>query len=169
MKYFKKLTLIAIFIFSSCFSIKAQSKVAHINTQELIKVMPEMIKAKDELKKIAKTYENDIQALAKELQTKIDQYEAESSSKTSAQNQKRIEEVQGMEQSIRQYQSQAQQDLRNTELKLLEPIKNKAKSTILMVGKEQGFDYVLDSSEGQGLLMANGKDLLADVKLKLGI
>ena len=148
--------------------IQAQSKVAHVNTQELVESMPEMQNAKSELEKLAKTYETDIQAMATELQNKIKQYDAESSTKTDEENGKRLQEVQGMEQSIRQYQAQAQQDLQKKELELLKPITEKAKNAILKVGNDQGFDYVLDSSQGQGVIMANGKDLLADIKSELG-
>ena len=127
-----------------------------------------MKNAKSELEKLAKTYETDIQAMATELQNKIKQYDAESSTKTDEENGKRLQEVQGMEQSIRQYQAQAQQDLQKKEIELLKPITEKAKNAILKVGNSQGFDYVLDSSQGQGVIMANGKDLLADVKSELG-
>jgi outer membrane protein len=106
--------------------------------------------------------------MATELQNKIKQYDAESSTKTDEENGKRLQEVQGMEQSIRQYQAQAQQDLQKKEIELLKPITEKAKNAILKVGNSQGFDYVLDSSQGQGVIMANGKDLLADVKSELG-
>lgn len=168
MKLFKQLLLIATFIFASSFTAQAQSKVAHINTQELVESMPEMKSAKSELEKLAKTYETDIQAMATELQNKIKQYDAESSTKTDEENGKRLQEVQSMEQSIRQYQAQAQQDLQKKELELLKPITEKAKNAILKVGNAQGFDYILDSSPGQGVIMANGKDLLSDVKSELG-
>ena len=150
------------------FYAQAQTKVAHINTQELVESMPEMMNAKSELEKLAKTYETDIQAMATELQNKIKQYDAESSTKTDEENGKRLQEVQSMEQSIRQYQGQAQQDLQKKEIELLKPITEKAKNAILKVGNDQGFNYVLDSSQGQGVIMANGKDLLADVKSELG-
>jgi outer membrane protein len=127
-----------------------------------------MMNAKSELEKLAKTYETDIQAMATELQNKIKQYDAESSTKTDEENGKRLQEVQSMEQSIRQYQGQAQQDLQKKEIELLKPITEKAKAAILKVGSDQGFNYVLDSSQGQGVIMANGKDLLADVKAELG-
>ena len=106
--------------------------------------------------------------MATELQNKIKQYDAESSTKTDEENGKRLQEVQSMEQSIRQYQGQAQQDLQKKEIELLKPITEKAKAAILKVGNDQGFNYVLDSSQGQGVIMANGKDLLADVKAELG-
>ena len=160
--------VVATILMLSSISVDAQSKVAHINTQELVEAMPDMKNAKSELEKLAKTYETDIQAMATELQNKIKQYDAESSSKTQEENGKRLQEVQGMEQSIRQYQAQAQQDLQKKEIELLQPITEKAKDAILKVGNSQGFDYVLDSSQGQGVIMANGKDLLADVKAELG-
>ena len=50
----------------------------------------------------------------------------------------------------------------------MKPITEKAKNAILKVGDAQGFDYILDSSQGQGVIMANGKDLLSDVKSELG-
>ncbi|MGC6438314.1 MAG: OmpH family outer membrane protein [Flavobacteriaceae bacterium] len=168
MKQFKQLLLIATFILAGGISTQAQSKVAHIDTQELVESMPEMKSAKSELEKLAKTYETDIQAMATELQNKIKQYDAESSTKTDEENGKRLQEVQSMEQSIRQYQAQAQQDLQKKELELLKPITEKAKNAILKVGNAQGFDYILDSSQGQGVIMANGKNLLADVKSELG-
>ncbi|MBK86794.1 MAG: hypothetical protein CMC86_06320 [Flavobacteriaceae bacterium] len=168
MKHLKNLFLITAIITLCSFSLQAQSKVAHVNTQELVESMPEMQNAKSELEKLAKTYETDIQAMATELQNKIKQYDAESSTKTDEENGKRLQEVQGMEQSIRQYQAQAQQDLQKKELELLKPITEKAKNAILKVGNDQGFDYVLDSSQGQGVIMANGKNLLADIKSELG-
>ena len=168
MKHLKNLLLTSAIILVFSFNAQAQSKVAHINTQELVESMPEMKSAKSELEKLAKTYETDIQAMATELQNKIKQYDAESSTKTDEENGKRLQEVQSMEQSIRQYQAQAQQDLQKKELDLLRPITEKAKNAILKVGNAQGFDYILDSSQGQGVIMANGKDLLTDVKSELG-
>ena len=168
MKHLKSLLLAATLILSASLTLQAQSKVAHINTQELVESMPDMKSAKSELEKLAKTYETDIQAMATELQNKITQYDAESSTKTDEENGKRLQEVQSMEQSIRQYQAQAQQDLQKKELDLLRPITEKAKNAILKVGNAQGFDYVLDTSQGQGVIMANGKDLLTDVKTELG-
>ena len=146
----------------------AQSKVAHINTQELITAMPEMKSAQAQLEKLGKTYETEIQGMSTELQNKMKQYDAEASTKTDEENQKRLIEVQGMEQNIRQYQAQAQQDMQDKNLELLKPITEKAKTAILKVARAQGFDYVLDSTQGGGVIMADGKNLLDDVKKELG-
>ena len=95
MKKIKILLLILCMTFS--FASNAQSKVAHINSTELVSSMPEMEEAKAELEKLAKTYENDIQTMAAELQSKVKQYDTEASAQTDEENARRLQEVQGME------------------------------------------------------------------------
>jgi len=73
-----------------------------------------------------------------------------------------------MEQSIRQYQGQAQQELQKKEFDLLKPITEKAQAAINKVAASLGFEYVLDSTQGQGVIVASGKDLMEEVKKELG-
>ena len=162
-----RISLIALLLVLS-FSTFAQSKIAHINTTELVASMPEMNDAKTELEKLAKTYETDIQTMAAELQSKVKQYDTEAAAQTDEENAKRLQEVQGMEQSIRQYQAQAQQELQKKEFDLLKPITEKAQAAINKVADAMGFDYVLDSTQGQGVIIANGADLMIEVKKELG-
>lgn len=169
MKQLKTLLFAAIlFIGATSFS-DAQSKIAHINTNDLIAAMPEMKSAQAELDKLQKTYETEIRSMATELDTKIKQYQAEVDTKTEEENQTRAQEVQSIQESIRQYQGQAQQDLQTKEAGLMKPIFEKAKAAIDKVAKAQGFEYVLNSVEGSGVLVAKGKDLLPDVKKELGL
>ena len=168
MKQFKTLLFAAaLFIGATSFS-NAQSKVAHINTTDLVASMPEMKVAQTNMEQMGKTYEAEIQDMVKEYQDKAKQYEAEAATKTNEENQKRGEELQTMQLSIRQYQNDAQTQLQQKELDLLKPITDKAKTAILKVAKAQGFDYVLDSTQGGGVIMADGKDLLTDVQKELG-
>ena len=168
MKQFKTLLFAAaLFIGAVSFS-NAQSKVAHINTQDLVSAMPEMKAAQSQMEQLGKTYEAEIKELATALQNKMKVYDAEAATQTDEENAKRVQEVQSMEQNIRQYQANAQKDMQQKELDLLKPITEKAKAAILKVARAQGFNYVLDSSQGGGVIMADGKDLLADVKKELG-
>lgn len=169
MKQIKTLLFAAIlFIGATSFSV-AQSKVAHINTNDLIAAMPEMKAAQAELEKLQKTYEAEIKSMATELDVKIKRYQAEVDTKTDEENQTRAQEVQSIQESIRQYQGQAQQDLQTKESGLMKPIFERAKAAIDKVAKAQGFEYVLNSVEGSGVLVANGKNLLPDVKKELGL
>jgi outer membrane protein len=96
----------------------------------------------------------------------LKQYDAEAASQTNEENAKRMQEVEGMKQSLGQYQQQAQKDLQEKEFNLLKPIVEKADNAIKAVAKEQGFQYVFDSAM---LIMAEGKDLMTDVKAYLKI
>ena len=168
MKQFKTLLFAAIVFIGATSFTMAQSKIAHINTGELIEAMPQMKTAKTELEKLSKTYEAQIKEMATEYQNKIKQYQAEVETKTEEENAKRQEEVMTIEQSIRQYQATAQEDLQKKEAELMKPVFEKAKAAIQKVAKAQGFQYVLDSTQGGGVLLADGKDLLVDVKKELG-
>ncbi len=168
MKQFKTILLATALCIGTVSFTQAQSKVAHINTSELINAMPEMTSAKTQMETLRKTYEADIQTMATELQNKVKQYDTESSTKTQEENTKRMQELQTMEQNIRQFQGQAQQDMQTKELELLKPITETAKTAILKVARAQGFDYVLDSAQGV-MIMSDGKNLLDDVKKELGI
>ncbi len=167
MKHLKSI-LFAVALVGMAGFVGAQSKVAHINTQELIKAMPEMKTAQADLEALSKTYQTELKSLGDEYQKKVQLYDSEAPTKTQEENNARIKEVQTMQQSIQEYQAKAQQDLQKKEFDLLKPITEKAKDAILKVARTQGFDYVLDSSQTV-TIMADGKDLLEDVKKSLGI
>ncbi|WP_338731823.1 OmpH family outer membrane protein [Mangrovimonas cancribranchiae] len=168
MKNFKTLFFTAALFIGMMGFAQAQSKVAHISTQELISAMPETKAAEAEIEKLGKTYEADIQSMITEYQNKAKQYESEVDTKTDEENQKRGLELQTMQQNIQQYRGTAQQEMQKKELDLLKPITERAKAAILKVARAQGFDYVLDSSQGSGVIMSDGKNLLDDVKKELG-
>ncbi len=164
MKHLKTLLFAtALFIGATSFT-TAQSKLAHINTQELIKAMPEYKVAQTDIEKLGKTYETTIQTSLKELETKLKQYNADAEAQTQEENQKRMQEVEGMKQSLSQYQQQAQKDLQEKEFNMLKPITEKARLAIEKVAAAQGLEYVFEAG---GLIVKKGKDLMADVKAEL--
>ncbi|WP_411895697.1 OmpH family outer membrane protein [Winogradskyella sp. A2] len=166
MKHLKTLLFAtALFIGATSF-IAAQSNIAHINTQELVKAMPEYKAAQVEIEQLGKTYQTTIEGSIKELENKLKQYDAEAPSQTQEENQKRMQEVEEMKQSLGQYQQQAQKDIQEKEFNLLKPITEKAKAAIEKVATAQNIDYVLEAG---GLIVAKGKDLMADVKAELGL
>jgi outer membrane protein len=166
MKQFRILLIATALFIGAGSLLSAQSKIAHIDKQELVKSMPEYKTAQAEIEKMGKTYETTIQESIKELENKLKQYDAEASSQTQEENTRRMQEVEGMKQSLGQFQQQAQRDLQEKEVNLLRPIVEKADNAIQTVAKEQGYQYVLDSAM---LIMAEGKDLMADVKAYLKI
>jgi outer membrane protein len=166
MKHLKTLLFAAVLFIGATSFTNAQSTIAHINKQELIKAMPAYTAAQAEIEKLGKTYQATIQESLKELDTKLKQYDAEAPTQSEQSNMDRMKEVEDIKQSLGQYQQQAQKDLQEKEFNLLKPIVEKADTAIKAVAKAQGFQYVLDSAM---LIVADGKDLMTDVKKQLGL
>ncbi|MDC6354507.1 MULTISPECIES: OmpH family outer membrane protein [Robiginitalea] len=168
MKQVIKVAVAVVMFVAATGFVQAQHKTAHINVAELLQQMPEMKAAQAELKKLQETYQADIKSSLDELQNKFTQYNNEASSMSQEENQKRALELQGFERNIGEAQQAAQQELAKKQQELFDPISKKAKAAIEKVAAAQGFQYVLDSSPGSGVIVATGKDLLSDVKQELG-
>ena len=165
MNVIKTILLVALFTLGLN-TVQAQSKIAHINTEALVALMPETKALQAKLEKLGKTYDNEMKAKEAELKAKFEKYNAEFASQTEATNAERTKEVQIEAQKIEQFKSEAMRDLQKQEQEGLQPILEKAQKAINDVATAQGFDYVLNVST---LVVAKGKDLLSDVKAKLGV
>lgn len=168
MKQVKQIVVAFMLFVAATSFVSAQSKVAHIDVTQLLAAMPEMKTAEAELKKLQETYNADIQASMTELRNKFTQYQNEAPSKSKEENDKRAVELQGFEKNIGDAQQAAQQEFQKKQAELFGPISEKAKAAIEKVAAAQGYDYVMDAQAGGGLIVAKGKDLLADVKKELG-
>ncbi|ESU29503.1 cationic outer membrane protein OmpH [Flavobacterium limnosediminis JC2902] len=168
MKQLKTLLIAAALFIGANQTISAQAKVAHIDVQELMTTMPEMKTAQAQVKKISETYDNEYKTMVTEYQNKMKKYESEATTVTEVVNETRAKEMQDMGQRIQQYRDTAQKELQQKEMDLVKPIMDKAKTAIQKVAKAKGYQYVLDATSGSGVIVADGPNLLADVKKELG-
>ncbi|GAA4314159.1 OmpH family outer membrane protein [Pontixanthobacter gangjinensis] len=169
MKQFRTLFIaLALMIGATAFT-NAQSKVAHIATQELVQDLPEYKSAMDQLQKLEKTYDAEIKDMLSEAQSTMQRYEAEANTKSEEENQKRAMELQAAQKRIQDHSAKARQDLQKKESDLLKPILEKVRTAIQKVARDKGYDYVLDSTTGTGVLLADGYNLMPDVKKELGM
>ena len=169
MKQFRTFIIaVALTIGATAFT-NAQSKIAHISAQELVESMPAFKEAMTQLEKLQKTYDTEIRDMYAEAQKTMQRYESEAPTKTEEENQKRAMELQSTQRRIQEHGQNAQQDLQKKELDLLKPVYERARTTIQKVARAKGYEYVLDSSTGSGVIMADGYNLMPDVKKELGI
>ncbi|TQI71871.1 periplasmic chaperone for outer membrane proteins Skp [Gramella sp. Hel_I_59] len=169
MKQFRTLFIaLALTIGATAFT-NAQSKVAHIATQELVQSLPEYKSAMDQLQKLEKTYDAEIKDMLSEAQSTMQRYEAEANTKSDEENQKRGAEIQAAQRRIQEHSTKARQDLQKKETDLLRPVLEKVRASIQKVARAKDYDYVLDSTTGTGVLLADGYDLTPDVKKDLGL
>jgi outer membrane protein len=165
MKQIKSLLVAAIFIFGANQTISAQSKMAHVDTNEIMSKLPAMLEAQKQLQTIGKTYEDAFKTMADEYQAKLKKYDGEAATAGDKVNEDRAKEVQDMQKRISDYRENAQKELQTKESDLTKPIYEKVKLSIKKVAKAKGIQYVFNA---EGLLVADGTDLTADVKKDLG-
>ncbi len=169
MKQFRTLIIaVALMVGATAFT-NAQSKIAHIASQELVESLPEFKEAMTQLEKLQKTYDAELRDMYSEAQKTSKRYESEAPTQTEEENQKRAMQLQDTQRRIQERGQNAQQDLQKNELDLLKPVYERARTTIQTVARAKGYEYVLDSSNGSGVIMADGYNLMPDVRKELGI
>ncbi len=144
-------------------------KFGHINSNELLSLMPEREKATADVEKFAKQLENQLRTMSAEYDSKLQDYQSQEGLMTEPIKQTRLKELLDLEQRIRDFQLTAQQSLQKKETELLTPIIDKAKSAIEEVAKKNGYTYIFDTSVGFILYFKEGDDIMPLVKKKLGL
>jgi outer membrane protein len=167
MKQLKTL-FIAIVMFFGAQVASAQTKVGHIDVSALMTTMPAMKAAETQLNKLRDGYDTEYKKLVTEYQTKAAQYQKEAETAGDVLNQTRSQEMQDMGTRIQKYQDDASKALQDKSVELQKPLMEKAQAAIQKVARAKGIQYVFDSTVGTGVLLADGIDLLADVKKELG-
>ena len=92
----KKLIICALCAICVFTTANAQGKFGHVNTQEIIQLMPEVTKAQADLEALAKTYEADLKSMQDELQKKGEAFEKEQATLPENIKQRRQQELQDM-------------------------------------------------------------------------
>ena len=124
-----------------------------------------MLDAQKQLEKLSGTYDTEYKTMVEEYQNKLKKYEQEAATVGETVNETRSKEVQDMQKRIVDYRDNAQKELQQKETDIVKPIMDKVKASIQKVGKAKGFQYIFNS---EGLLLADGPNITADVKKDLG-
>ena len=164
MRNLKSLLLIAVFTLGLGGVANAQ-KMGHIDLEKLVSEMPAAKKLKTDIEKLSKTYQNEIESMAKKLDAKIKKYTAEQNNQTKEINEIRAKEVQTDQQRYEQLRQTAYQEMQKKNAEGLKPIIEKAQKALEEVATAKGIIYVFDA---RGLLVKKGEDLYDAVKAKLG-
>lgn len=158
-------TLVAAIILFGMTQIQAQTKIAHVDTQEIMTKMPAMIDAQKQLEKLRDQYAKEYETMATEFKTKLEKYEAEAETTSKEINEQRGKEMQDMDKRIKDFGESAQKNLRDKETELGKPIREKVLASIAKVAKLKGYSYVADKAS---FIVAEGPDMTLEVKKDLG-
>ena len=135
-----------------------ESKIAIVNTQEVIQAMPEFATMQKQMADMEAKYKNEMQVMQDEYNKKYSDFVAQQDSLTENIKMRRMQELQDMEQRTQQ----------KKQGELFTPIQDKLKNAIKAVGDEKGYTYILDPQ----IVLYQGNtavDATQFVKAKLGI
>lgn len=169
-KIFTVVMLMGAMVFASTTFAQKQYKFGHIDSNQLLSIMPEREKAKTDLEAHAKQLEQTLSGMQAELERKYQDYVTSADSLSKLIRQTKEAELSEMQQRMQNFQQSAQQELAQKENELLQPIIQKAREAIKQVSEERGYIYVFDS--GTGVLLhwsEDSEDIMPFVKTKLGI
>jgi outer membrane protein len=168
MKILRTVTILLITLISM--QTNAQNlKIGHINSSDILKLMPEVIAAQGELEKFSKELQNQSDILVGEYQKKTDEYQSLPPTTSDILKKDKETEIVQLEQRIKKFQEDAQGEVSKKQAELLEPIMKKLQDVIKEVAKEKGYDYILDTSTGSVVFQNEAFDISSFVKKKLNI
>ena len=135
MKNIAKLVVVSAVVLMSSFTANAQ-KIAHIDLDSLISIMPESKTAQQAVQDYAKQLEQQVIAMQTELQEKYEKYQAESANLAPIIKTNREKELNDLNQRIQDFQQQAQADYQNKSAELSKPVYDKAKKQLTKLQKK---------------------------------
>ena len=150
--------------------VMAQAKFAHMNSQDVITVMPEFTKAQADLEALSKQYTEEMQRSEQEFNRKYQELIQQQDSLPKNILERRQKEVQDMAQRQQQFQQEAYQAMEKAQQEAMVPIYNKLNEAVQAVGKAEGVIYIFDVARTPvAYIGTESIDVTAKVKAQLGI
>lgn len=167
-----KKTLILLFVsLMACSGVMAQKniKLGHINSSDLMQIMPGRDSAQATLQQEITDLENTLKSMQEELESRYNAFQSKASEMSDLIKQTKQRELQDMGARIEEFQKNAQKQIEERQAELLKPIIDRAKKAIEDVAKENGYTYVFDASVGALLYSQDSDDIMPLVKKKLNL
>ncbi len=144
-------------------------KLGHINSNDLMQIMPGRDSAQAILQQEVTGLEEQLKSMQSEMEKRYNEYMEKQSGWTELIRNTKQRELQDMGTRIQEFQENAQKQLQQREQDLLKPIIDRAKKAISDVAAEGGYTYVLDSGTAAVLYSQDSDDIMPLVKKKLGL
>ncbi len=160
------IVLAVIALMGSAVTVNAQ-KTGHINTGELLSVMPETKKAQEKMQKLQDSLNMVYAEMIREYNEKDSIIRTDSAKWTQAKKDIKFSEYQKLAEEVQQYSGKAQQWLQAKEQEIYAPVQKAALDAITAVAKANGYVYVF--TREALLVVPTTDDLLPLVKKFLKI
>ena len=149
----------------------SQQLLGHINSQEIISIMPEAATAQLALQQEVENLQEQAQMMGGEYEAQLKDFQVNQDSMSEAIRNDKLKSLQDLEERITLFQQSAQQSIQLKEAELFEPILTKIQNAIDEVSKDKGYSYVFDiGGNAGGLVYKNDThDITNMVKAQLNL
>jgi len=144
-------------------------KFGHVNSTQLLSLMPETKNADSTLQKFGASLESQLKTMTAEYQNKIAEFKSKEAAMAEPIRDAKLKEISDLEERIQSFQESAQSSMQKKEEELYTPILKKAEEAINAVAKENKYSYIFDTGARSLLYAQESDDVLSLVKTKLGL
>lgn len=168
----KIISICTLLLLVTAFSVKAQSNVAYVDSEYVLKHIPEYNSAITELDKLSDQWQKEVDTRYEEIEKLYSAYQQDQPRLSEQLRQRRENEIIEREKQVKDFQRQKfgfEGDLFKERERLIKPIQDKVTSAIQAVANEGSIDLILDKNSESSFLFANPKlDKSNEVITKLG-
>ena len=144
-------------------------KLAYVDFNEIVMLMPEMDAARATLEENSKTNEEILMSMYQEYQTKMQQYEQKAATWTQSVREIKEKEIMEIQSRLEQTQQSLQQELQQLQQQLQAPIVEKATTVVNELAKSLGVAAVFEKASFLYIDEAQMEDLTPAARQALNI
>jgi len=153
----KKTVLLIMAVFTMSATLQAQ-KVGYVNTQTILKEIPEYNVAQQQIERMQKQYEAQVQTEMKKVEELYNRYQKEKGSMSQTERSEREKEIITLERAAKEMQrnffgQEGAMAVRSKEL--LDPVMKKVQSIVKEVADSEEIIIIFDISTAQGIIYNN--------------
>jgi outer membrane protein len=153
---------------------QAQQTIGHIDSQKILKQMPEYETVQQKVDQLAKEWRNKLEKRQKEVDEMFKEYQAREMLYTDEERKKKRESIMQAEKEVEQMRSKyfgPEGQLFTRQKELMRPLQERILTAVESIAEREGYDYVFDKAGGEVLFMYADSEhsLNDDVLGELGI
>lgn len=168
----RRVILFTLILLASAATVQAQT-FGYVNTEKILEKIPEYIVAQQQIDRLKKQYDAQIEVEMKNIEALYNQYQSEKSPLSQNQREIREKEIITRERAAKELQKSyfgQEGTLAQKSKELLNPIKDRVQTAIEKIANEDGIILIFDIATSQGIIYNNPTyDLTAKVLQRLNI
>lgn len=143
-------------------------KFGVVNTESVVSALPEYKEMQATYEASAKKLQEEYDNLRDKFQKEFNEYQAMPEDTPNSIKERRTQEIQELDQKIQQFSMNAQNELQQTQQRLIQPIMERVRTAIQAVGQEGNFTMIFENTMPV-YTGTDAVDVTPQVRTKLGI